>query len=588
MLEATLAEKTISNVTVFLSDKGSNLAGESHHAILALLKALEAGLTDDLEAAFHLASIDPGIGKTVSVAQFLKAWKANGFRPISSVLIGVSRLGEIESYLRHAGLDRDDIAVLTRDDDMNALGVSREDHGSAPVMFTTQQMIQSRTRGRSFAEASEFHYADKPRALRVWDESLLPAEDVTIRVDDLGLFASPLRLTHGKFVEALKAFQRTLWDAKPGDTITIPQVLADLVPAAKLPEDQRKLLAQLARAGGQDFLLLDVRKGDIKLAGAVPSIPDDFAPAVILDASGRVRTTYSIWEKHRGTLRRLPSAANDYQALAVHLWMKPSGQRSLESLTKRRDVVEAIANRINESTPAEWLIVHYRGNEAIFSEVMASVQAEPGRNIHSLTWGQHHGLNDFADVPNVVIVGQLTYDGAAYPARAAAAAGKPAGTLGEALWGEVRVGEFQHHLLQAVCRASARRSRDGQAGYCRAFVIASPFEGIEDRVKETFPGCRLFKWEPAPQPLEGRVAQAADYLRKRFADASVERVTKKEVYEAIGMKATNFGTDVIRHLDFADFLGREHVFVNHNHFEKHRPAFEPLPGGWVYEDDAVA
>lgn len=102
--EGSLAATTLQSVHTFLSDNGSSLSGQGLEAVTALLDTLETGLSGGLNPAYYLSAIDPGIGKTLAVSMFLKAWKDLGYQPGSSVLIGVSRLSEIEAYVRTSGL----------------------------------------------------------------------------------------------------------------------------------------------------------------------------------------------------------------------------------------------------------------------------------------------------------------------------------------------------------------------------------------------------------------------------------------------------------------------------------------------------
>src|SRR5262249_5930391 len=60
------------------------------------------------------------------------------------------------------------------------------------------------------------------------------------------------------------------------------------------------------------------------------TLPEDLAPMVILDASGRVRTTYRDLEQERGTLVRLKSAPKSYDKLTIHTWQVGGGKRAFQ------------------------------------------------------------------------------------------------------------------------------------------------------------------------------------------------------------------------------------------------------------------
>ena len=208
-----------------LVNHGSSLSYSAGCAIASLLDALEKGLTGKLQPVFHLASIDPGLGKTLAVAEFLKVWWERGCPGGQGVLIGVSRLAEILTYIEETGVPRELFGVLTSSPELNAAGVRTTRLDEAPILFTTQQMIASRVRGKLFKDASEFHFRGQPRALRVWDESLIPAEPLVVGRDELGGLLK-LRLTQSAYVEAVDALMGAIDNAADGDLVGVPASLA--------------------------------------------------------------------------------------------------------------------------------------------------------------------------------------------------------------------------------------------------------------------------------------------------------------------------------------------------------------------------
>ena len=566
----TLADQALKQLSGILEKNGSSLSGPGHTAIGALLSALEAGLKNQLPPQYLLSSIDPGMGKTLSVAQFLRAWKAAGFVPASSVLVGVSRLEEIRTYLSHSGLTGQDVGVLTADPVMNALGVPVEEHGAARVLFTSQQMIASRTRGKSFSEATDFHYAGTPRPLRIWDESFDPAEPVTMRVDDLAGLLAPLRGRHTKLADEVKSLVQDAWGLADGQALTISEGLAYRARVAGtggLVSEAVKTVRNLARLGSQKLRLVEQHQAGTVLAGSAPSIPDDFAPAVIIDASGRVRETYRLWESHRGTLVRLPAAANDYRNLSIHLWERAAGRSALRNPKDRKNIAAAIADAANANVASQWVVVHTKESVALMDEVATLVDGEPSR-VRSLTWGEHRGTNRFVDVGNIVIVSDYAYNTPAYHAIGAAASGGAATALTPRNINDIKRGEFQHNLLQAVCRAAVRRSRDGVTGPCNAFVIVPPAQELEDTISATFPGCSIMPWVPAAKELRGHVLEATNYITDRLNAGGYQPVQKKDIRLHLGLTAPNFSQNVLAHTDFADFLRRNGLVITSRTVER--------------------
>lgn len=556
---SSLAELTLSAVTQRLEDIGSSLQGQGLEAIQALLEALEDGLTGSLPKAYHLSAIDPGVGKTLSVAAFLRTWKAHGFNPASSVLIGVSRLEEVRAYLRESELEHDDVAVLTSVEDLNVLGVPQEDYGTARVMFTTQQMIERRTRGRTFAEVTEFHFDGRPRALRIWDESLVPAQSLVVGVDELARLPGVLNRKAPELAKVARSLLNSVLTAEDGARIVIPRELGHLPRPPATGSTVSDTWGNVGRLAGQEVVAIHHNTGNTQLAGSSPPLPEDFAPVVILDASGRVRSTYEVWERELGTLKRLPAAANDYDRLRVHLWERPVGQSSFQLPGTLIEVVDAVAEAINDDpTTDHWLVVSYK-RHPIEEALCAAVNEDARLRLHFLTWGMHHGTNDFRHCRKIVLIGHLNYGPAGYTALASAA-GHLAPQDPQAAERDLKDGEYRHGYLQALARASVRLSRNGEAGVCTAYVIASPAVGAEELLSETFPGCTVEPWQPSLEKTQGLAAGLIALLEKAAYDR-LPSVTKRELAAALGVTGPNLSR-LLKHRRVTSYIERKHLKVS--------------------------
>ena len=99
------------------------------------------------------------------------------------MLICVSRLDEIKTLIAEMGLTRPEVGVYTGDDETNVLGSTNPD--AARVMFTTQQMVDSRLKdGRRFEDLDVFFFQGRPRELRIRDGlAMLPGLELTLNVD---------------------------------------------------------------------------------------------------------------------------------------------------------------------------------------------------------------------------------------------------------------------------------------------------------------------------------------------------------------------------------------------------------------------
>ncbi len=572
-----------------MGTQGSRLDGQGLVAISALLEALEDGLNGRLQARYYLSSIDPGMGKTLSMSCFLRAWKDEEFRPASSVLVAVGRLDHIGALISNAGLAQSDVAVVTSDENVNALGVPEGRHRSAPVMLTTHEMIRSRTRNTAFSDASSFHFQGHSRTLRIWDETLVLAKGVVLRIDDLSALAKDYRQSNPGLIAAVEDWQQQLASLEPDRVVTVPSDFADLIPGYFRKGRHNDTLRALSDLSGREVLYVKDPGQGGALAGFSPGLPDDLMPMVIMDASGRVRPTYQLWDQHRGTLERLPDAVNDYSNLEVHLWQRGSGKVSMARSEARATVVNAVAAIINQDATSKWLVVHYKDIAEIVDELRLIVDHDADSRVASLTWGMHDATNEYKDYENVIVVGQLTYGGLNVQALACGAAGSPLADLHAIDTTDFQWGEFQHNLLQALSRASVRKSVNGVAGRCKAYVIATPSEQTDRRVADTFPGCQMVAWVPPQLPLAGHVAQAAQFLRDTFSDSAVRQVSKGTVRTHLGMRASNFSRDILKHPQFIEFLENEDIRTYKHQFLNPKVHFTTKTGeGWVWDGPELA
>ena len=180
-----LTQETIARLRGYFDAKGQHPSEDMWTALTELASVLEAMAEGRCPQKFFLSSLDPGVGKTQTVTHFLKALTASTDHLDVGVLICVSRLDEIDRFVAEMELARIDYAVLTSDQERNKLGIGSERSRLARVLFTTQQMIESRGAGRDFDDIRAFQFFGRPRQVRIWDESILPGQPVTLNRYDL-------------------------------------------------------------------------------------------------------------------------------------------------------------------------------------------------------------------------------------------------------------------------------------------------------------------------------------------------------------------------------------------------------------------
>ena len=445
-----LSDLAFMRLSAFFNDNDSPLIGQHKDALRSFMTNLEEGLKGQLSRKYHLLSLDPGMGKTQACVHFIKAWRERDFQPSGSILIGVSTLSELQAFAEASALSPSEFAVLTSNEEMNNLGLHHNLHDEAKILFTSQQMIRSRTKGKLFTQASEFYFQGQPRSLRLWDETLLPNEPVVLRRDDMMRLVSPLRPLQLEFATELDGLINLMAKAQTGDVLKVPEALGlsrgqrHVARSAVLAGSDRDTFDHLQLMVGETMVARADERFGMCLVGTTPSLPADIVPLVIIDASGRVRTTYRLWEEHRGTLQRLPSAHNSYEGLLVHLWKASSGKDALAAASTRGKFAAAIVEAFKRDPEGEWLILTYKDSrDALEASIRNASGAAPLPSLHWMHWGVHKSTNMYRNVENVIIVGQSTYRPADYLGLTLAASGLPVESNNLPETNDTKVGEFK-------------------------------------------------------------------------------------------------------------------------------------------------
>ena len=487
---------------------------------------------------------------------------------------------EIRSLIKRLGLDDADYAVLTSDGDLNQLGRGDGRQRQARVLITTQQMIISRTKDRSFGSARDFFYEDDSRTLRIWDESFVVAQPVRIPLASIYGLISFLKGRLSYFADELIAFLRPLVVDAAGELFPIPgsfkgrvgAALAEAGSSGGFDPAAKRTLESLQLVAGRSVRLLRHGGGKahgasgLTLIGASRPIPDDFAPAIITDASGRVRGTYSAWVGCAGNLIRLPAKTNLYSKVTFKLWTEKSGTDALADSAIGRLIFREVAKVIDSAADNEWLLIGDKASAKIDveGEVRRSVEAKA--NIKFLNWGRHHGTNAYKDISHLMVIGSHFYDSLDYKAIAVAASGVSIDKLVPDELPEVGGSEYQHNMLQAVMRGNARNAASGIAGECTVYVIASPKLDAPQLLEDTFPGCVVEEWLPRQVKLKGQGKQVVNYLTTFFGEGGGRKIAKKAVREALGIEPKQRLGAIIRGPLITEALSRQGIQADNNYF----------------------
>jgi hypothetical protein len=559
----TLASATITAMR-------TNFAAIKHAPTPKMWTALQ-DVSDTLESMaegtaaplVYLSSLDPGVGKTTTVIHFIRVLLASPEHSDVAVLVCVGRLDQIDAIVREAALSSTDFAVLTSDDKLNDLG---REPSRARVLFTTHSMIEHRCEGRPFPSVSAFHYQGRPRAVRIWDEAIMPGRALTIGRDDLGFLFKPLRGTNPELAGAVERLFNDLRDVEDGTLLPVPDLAnqhgVSLNEALQLVEggtaDQITAVealwflfgktATVRRDGAYGSTMLDYRE----------TLPEGIQPLLALDASARVRTAYDLWHDHRGGLVKLASAEKRYDRHTIHIWSRSGGKSAFRR--SGAELIEGIVATIRTRPDEEWLVVHHKIAGA---DLISAVQnLLPDVRVHFLNWGRHDATNAFANVPNVILAGTLFYRTSFYEALGRMASGRPssAGPFAHSDTKRVMAGENCHLVLQALCRGAVRRCFDGGCPETRTYIIASTRSGIASALPHIFPGARIVPWRPVERPLSGKIGQAMEFIKERLEADPAAIVPFATVRKHIGSTdASNFMKTVRQHPMFMEALAEEGI-----------------------------
>jgi hypothetical protein len=100
--------------------------------------------------------------------------------------------------------------------------MGKADLDKAQVLVTTQQRIEKQLNTGSFADAAGFFYRGRPRAVRIWDESYLPGQTITLNRDDVAFLFKPLRFTFPALTSSLEDLFSSLRDVQDGTVYQLP------------------------------------------------------------------------------------------------------------------------------------------------------------------------------------------------------------------------------------------------------------------------------------------------------------------------------------------------------------------------------
>ena len=163
---------------------------------------------------------------------------------------------------------------------------------------------------------------------------MLPAEELTLNVDALARLPSLLRKISSPLADRIHTICEGVRSVASGTSYRFPDFVGEYeldyedakAGFSKEPTRDREASGSLWYLSGKLVRVRMDLRGNT-LLDYRNHLPEDFYPVVILDASGRVRTTYENWQKDRRNLVKLATADKSYTNLNIHVWNRGGANR---------------------------------------------------------------------------------------------------------------------------------------------------------------------------------------------------------------------------------------------------------------------
>lgn len=542
-----------------------DLTGEAHRLLKAAFKEYNHNPSDDQLKAlyaiqetltamaegkagrkYYLSSLDPGIGKTTAIVTWIRAYRQlHGGDCPTGLMICVDRLSEIQRYVTDCQLPEDSFAVLAgkRETELNALGLGSENINKALILFTTKEQIRRRSQGISIDDQSVFYFNDKPRGIKVWDESLMIGKDIVIDPYEFGRLFAPLAKVSEELVAAVQQIIDKIRGCESGAFYIIPEL-------PELPRDffessrwkrnnDRELLELLWRISGQSVTIRKY-KGTQLIVDCVQSIPSDFPPCIILDASGRIKETSRIQQRKLKNLVRLPYSNKSYRNLTVKVWNRAAGKgiiKDLKAVTP--ELVKIIKSRQGE----EFLFLLYQDHvEDLQTSLSKHLTTSDRKRLNYCTHGKHTATNEFCNIPNIIAMSAYQYPDPQYEA-ITRASGMMTSDKGVFPTQEeismVKKGEISSDFLQGVTRGLPRKSEGDTCPPSRLWLIAHPNTGLRKELPVIFPECSVEDWKTQEFTLTKKQQKVFDLINEQIKKG-LTVFPSAPIRKALGIRQDSF------------------------------------------------
>jgi hypothetical protein len=370
--------------------------------------------------------------------------------------------------------------------------------------------------GRDFGDLQYFHYKGKPRHVKIWDEALIPWEELVLTLYEISGSAHMLSQAMAPIADRIIKITGELSTLKDGDTYQFPNfeeeygetwndIREDIsVKREKLGEWERKVAYTLWKISGKKVQISKDFEGRT-IIDWKQSLPEDFFPVVVFDASGRVRTMYDFYGYASDKLSPITEFERDFSYLTFHHINLGAGKHSWRT---KPELLGKLTKTLLTQEPERATLVIAHLPEKTGKNRVPDIEKDLGKdcpNARFLTWGLHKQTNEFRDFDKLILPGLLYLPKSQIKVTTYASLQTPVTVKleqAEKYFKEIERGEIRADLLQAVGRIARSTDQDGNPKPADVWIVASDQQAgsIEKLLEETFPGSSYTR-EKTPEGL---------------------------------------------------------------------------------------
>lgn len=554
-----------------LQEHGNVVSDEHATALRHLLWLMTAQAFGHIEGRF-VAPHPTGSGKTTAILAWLVELAQSWEIPVCVSMFTVEALCRLYRDLLRAGLTEGQVGLIHSYDvfdgplapgELPPPGKASEPSlpwDSEKKRYPYRQVVLvSHNRLRKADLSRFFHVGDQPRALTIFDESLVTNDSRTIDAD--ALLAAYSAMANSKAQTELKpltdyltTFAEWYSSVDPGGPPAVyafPELSPDAARMLNRLADgfdsrvtkskaQREAVRTAVADRGLPFRL--IRAGSSRLVRPERTFPDEIENVLILDASYYRKVAEQFDATIEGAEQALSTAHGrsvdlfgfkQYDNVVVKRLKIPSGRTSVEADLQGHQAKLAEVLAVVRSIPADEAVLVFsfrdlgglKGSEFVERKLREAgvdldahveVDGVARRRVNLLTWGQETGINDFAFCRHVVLYGILRRDRVDLAALYLGARNDLSARYGLDQLRAHDEAEAAQAAFQALSRGSCRIMSDGQARTMTGYVMTDS-DTIGAWLADLMPGVRFKPWEPTVPHRQTERERLIDQLRTEIS-----------------------------------------------------------------------